>query len=695
MQAVRLYLLGFLTLFLELVLIRYLAGNIWNLGYFPNLVLLGVFVGMGTGFVFHHRFSDTTSRRLLLGSVILLLALSALIHFERPAVPGFTRGFAEFDGELFYTATPAKSDQFSLIAFALWFLLVVSIFFLISQRTAKFFRLFEPLKAYTLDISGSLCGILCFMLMSWLQLPAFLWFVIVLGLYLLVLEQWSARLAAVPLILTVSFIARYEDTRLLSAPKYTGSIEVRWSPYQKVEYSADSRSGTKDQIFVNGVYHQNMNTGEQIRRGFYSRPYDDRAQRPELPPYENVLVIGAGSGNDVTAALMHGAKHVDAVEIDPVIAALGRKYHPEKPYDDPRTVVTINDARAFMTRTGRKYDLIVFALTDSLVKVSPMAQLRLENYIYTVDSIRRANNLLTPDGDLLFYNLYRKPWLIQKIKIMIQQATGRWPRIISERKDGFAVLLTGKHNQGEALEGTEGIVEPATDDWPFPYLKEKGIPAPYIAAMAGLTFIAALLLFFVQRSAKGERLATGISIKLAFLFMGIAFLLLETKSVIQFSLLFGTTWINSSLVFLGVLALVLAANWTAALLKNVSRALWLSYILLIAFCLLTLLYPLSNLLYVENPVLRFITASILTFSPIYFANVIFSITFRDQEIAEHLFGWNLIGATLGGVLEYSSLALGYDRLAIIVAICYTIVFLLLVRRAPAARLVSPGVLRAR
>jgi hypothetical protein len=37
---VKLFSLGFLTLFLELALIRYLAGNIWNLGYVPNLVLI-------------------------------------------------------------------------------------------------------------------------------------------------------------------------------------------------------------------------------------------------------------------------------------------------------------------------------------------------------------------------------------------------------------------------------------------------------------------------------------------------------------------------------------------------------------------------------------------------------------------------------------------------------------------------------
>jgi hypothetical protein len=107
------------------------------------------------------------------------------------------------------------------------------------------------------------------------------------------------------------------------------------------------------------------------------------------------------------------------------------------------------------------------------------------------------------------------------------------------------------------------------------------------------------------------------------LLVGIAFLLLETKSVIQFSLLFGTTWINSSLVFLGVLALVLAANWTAVLLRSSRRALWFAYLLLMAFCILGLIYPLSNLLYLENRILRFIAATLLTFSPIFFATTTF------------------------------------------------------------------------
>ena len=147
-------------------------------------------------------------------------------------------------------------------------------------------------------------------------------------------------------------------------------------------------------------------------------------------------------------------------------------------------------------------------------------------------------------------------------------------------------------------------------------------------------------------------------------------------------LLFGTTWTNNSLVFLAALLLVLAANAIAARITD-PRALPLAFVLLLVSCLATLVYPLGNLLGVASPALRFVLASLLTFSPIFFANLIFSLTFRDQPVAEHLFGWNLIGTTLGGVVEYTSMWAGYNALAVVVALCYSGVFALifLARRA--------------
>jgi hypothetical protein len=671
-NSLKLFLLGFLTLFLELILIRYLSGNIWNLGYFPNLVLLAVFVGMGSGFVFHHRLSPKSSDRIFQIAIFLLVALVAFLYWKRPAVPGFGRALGEVGGEIFYTATPVKQQEISWLIFALWFFFIVLIFAFISQRTAKLFSLFPPLKAYTLDISGSCTGILTFMLMSWLHTPAWIWFLALIPLFVAVQNNLKSKLAVLPLLGLIAWVAWIQDSKLLSDPNFAGTMEVHWSPYQKVEYTFDTK--TPHQIFVNGVYHQNMNNAEEIRRAFYSSPYGER-KKQNLPAYKNVLIIGSGSGNDVAAALMNGVEHVDAVEIDPLIAMLGKKHHPAKPYDDSRVRLIIDDARSFMTNTQNRYDLIVFALTDSLVKVSPMSQLRLENYIYTTDSIRRAYSLLSDNGDLLFYNQYRKQWLIEKLQIMIHDATGKYAKTIIQRY-AFAVLLVGKHVEANFSLTTDQI-DSATDDWPFPYLKVKGIPDIYIGAISTLAILSIILLILVQRTSRAVSSSENLPLKLAFFFMGTAFLLLETKSVIQFSLLFGTTWINNSLVFLGILVLVLIANWTATLFENSGRVLWIAYALLLVFCAAAFIFPLSGLLKIQQPWLRFIFASIFTFSPIYFANLIFSVTFRNQPVAEHLFGWNLIGATAGGALEYTSMAFGYNMLAAVVAICYTIVFLLL------------------
>ena len=68
-------------------------------------------------------------------------------------------------------------------------------------------------------------------------------------------------------------------------------------------------------------------------------------------PFDDVLIIGAGSGNDVAAALAQGAGHVDAVEIDPVINELGRLHHPNRPYSDPRVSIHLDDGRSFVRKT--------------------------------------------------------------------------------------------------------------------------------------------------------------------------------------------------------------------------------------------------------------------------------------------------------------------------------------------------------
>jgi spermidine synthase len=680
-RALRLVSLGFATMFLELLLIRYLAGTIWNLGYFPNLVLMAVFVGMGLGFALHRWVTEQMGHRLFLAAPFAILVLVGFVYVGRPATPGFSQWSADIGGDLYFTLTPERAATTGYAPFIACFLITVMISALISQRTAKVFHAFEPLTAYTLDITGSCCGILLFMAISGLHVDAAFWFVLLMPAFVVGLERPSSRAAAmvtVPL-LAAAWIVHVDDSHLAFDSSFAGPREVTWSPYQKVEYM-DPGQGAPPSIFVNGISHQAMMSAEQLRSVAYQATFDDRAQRASLAPYKKVLVIGAGSGNDVATALMNGASWIDAVEIDPVIQDLGLRHHPLHPYSDPRTHVTIDDGRAFMRRAGHDYDLIIFALTDSVVKVSGVSQLRLENYIYTEESVRDAFNLLNEHGDLIFYNFYRRPWLIDKLTRMITAATARKPRLIWKRADFAAFVVEKDGERVEAIAETPDAAQPATDDWPFFYLMRRGIPELYMIAMSVVAAFIAMMLGAMQLVAKkagsGEATPGRSRLRLVFVLMGIAFSLLETKSIIQFSLLFGTTWLNTSLVILAVLISVLAANWTVTALGSRLRIAPV-FVLLMAATAIPFIYPLSRLLEIESGLARFIVAALMTFAPVFAANLLFSMAFKPQKQAADLFGWNLFGATLGVVIEYFSMLLGYSALAGIVLVTYALAFVLL------------------
>src|SRR5205823_10407034 len=147
-----------------------------------------------------------------------------------------------------------------------------------------------------------------------------------------------------------------------------------WSPYYRVAVSRPAGDGTIA-ISVNQIPHQSIVPLAKLRsvHAFYFLPY----QHTPANPLNDVLIVGAGTGNDVAVALSEGAKHVDAVEIDPRLYRIGVDRHPDHAYRDPRVCATIDDGRAFLERSQARYDLILFALPDSLTLVAGQSSLRL------------------------------------------------------------------------------------------------------------------------------------------------------------------------------------------------------------------------------------------------------------------------------------------------------------------------------
>jgi len=138
-------------------------------------------------------------------------------------------------------------------------------------------------------------------------------------------------------------------------------------------------------------YHDAL---RQFRR-YYDLPFTVNSQR------DTALIVGGGTGSDARAASRNHYQHVTSVDIDAQIVALGREFHPEHPYRDPRVVTVIDDARAFFNRpSAEKYDIVCFGLPDSHAMSSAMSTLRLDNYVYTEEGIRAAWEKVGPGGHL-------------------------------------------------------------------------------------------------------------------------------------------------------------------------------------------------------------------------------------------------------------------------------------------------------
>jgi hypothetical protein len=385
-------------------------------------------------------------------------------------------------------------------------------------------------------------------------------------------------------------------------------------------------------------------------------------------PLNNVLVIGAGTGDDVANALHMGAKHIDAVEIDPELYQLGSHLNPDHPYQSSRVSVHVNDGRAFLEQAHSRYDMILFALPDSLTLVAGQSSLRLESYLFTLEAVEAAKAHLNRGGLFAMYNYYRTTWLRDRLANTLDVAFGQAPCI--DNPNGLTVLSVSMSPSaahcGTVWQRPANAIAPATDDHPFVYLDGNSIPGLYLVTL-GLILLASILL--VRPASGPYRRMTGYA---DLFFMGAAFMLLETKNIVQFALLFGTTWLVNALVVAGVLVAVLAAIEVSR--HVVVRRPALLYAALLAALVVAWAVPPESLLTL-SPLPRFAVAVVIAFAPIFMANMVFAQRFRTTGDSGTAFGANLLGAILGGVLEYLSLIAGYRWLLVVVALLYGLAFI--------------------
>lgn len=696
-DGMQLFICSALSLFLELMLIRYISVEVHIFAYFKNLALMACFLGLGLGFAW-----TSSTRPYFRWSALAFLLLSMLLstalilHWNALT---FTNPF-----EFMMFGVGATSEQIptlldsakSLGVILLIFALTTFIFIGFGQQIGTLFEKFSPLKAYSINVAGALCGSLLFTLLCALETPPGIW-IISVGALWLVTRVSVVQFAMVAFGLAHLWLVPY-IAGLYYGPNYVTTL---WSPYYRIDVVKALSPQNQLWGYELKVNYDTFQTlldcspanlakfPPEIQKGMlsiFAHPYECLDFKPK-----KVLVLASGNGCDVAAGLRHGVEEIDAVDIDPVLTRLGSTMHPEKPYKDPRVHLHVMDARTYLQTCKKKYDLILFAYLDSHTAFSSLSSLRTDNYIFTVESYKQAANLLTDRGIVFVDFISFKPWLWNRHTNALALASGMTP--IASYSESPTVG-TGSMAAGPGLKylnasriklpgetrpvDTKSGVLLATDDWPFLFMPARELTWTYAIPLLLVLSFSSLFVAREMRSGFKDQL------NWLMLLLGMGFMLLEVRAMADLSLLFGSTWIVNAAVISTVLVMILIGNFIASRLdtKHARPA----ALLLIASLFASTLTTPAALLPLGVPTAH-IAGTILYLLPAALAAVLFALIFKQVKQTPQALAFNIFGGVLGVSLEYLSMLLGVRALGWIAIAIYSsalLVVMLLARVKPDA-----------
>jgi SAM-dependent methyltransferase len=689
-------------LFLEMMLIRWLDTEIRIFAYLQNTVLIVCFLGLGMG-CFSCR-QPVSARDVLLPWLVLTVLFAVPIC--RTAFAGISGLLGNLgDMPIWYveaSQNPWMSLLSAILGLTLTFCLMVVLWEIFVPLGRLLGRLLDDhprtIRAYSVNVAGSLAGIGLFVVVSAFSLPPAVWVLAAAAPLWPFLGRDRQRLVndgLLAAILAGTWIAGRQPQ----------AEEVVWSPYQKLAlyHSSANRNPVLAGdylIEVNNVGYQGMIDlrPEKIAD-------DDRipAELRGLSQYDlpllfqpgaaNVLIVGSGAGNDVAGALRGGARRVTAVEIDPVILAMGRRCHPERPYDSERVTVVNDDARSFFATTTDKYDLVIFGLLDSHTSTA-MTNARLDHYVYTRESLSHARALLAEGGVMVLSFEARKPYIADRMSRTLTEVFGHvplafrvpgsgagWGGVLFVAGDPVAIQKTLASNprlrqQIADWQAANPLSLPHTtavtsDDWPYLYLENPRFPLLYYL----LAVLMLVLLVYARR-----RLKTGLwgngrwqALHWHFFFLGAAFMLLEVQDISKASVVLGNTWQVNAVIVSAILCMVLLANLIVALRPRLPQ--WPIAAALIVSCLGLYCFDLSRLAFLPYTI-KAVLVGALTTLPILFSGIIFIGSFAQVQRKDLALGANLIGALVGGLLQSVTFVTGIKALLLIVAGLYLLAMLL-------------------
>jgi spermidine synthase len=677
----RLLMVSIAGLYLEIVLIRWLGTEVKIFAFFQNLSLMVCFLGFGVGCF------SSRKRGSLLPSLAAATALVVAVNLPFRDWHEFLRMMSSIlafspDASLWGTFQFHQSTYYPLLAVSLaivaGFLMLIAIAMIPLGRWVGHYLETAPntVAAYSVNLLGSLAGIWLLAVLAYFWLSPAYWFIAAFVLVLFAQPfSWRSGIIACALL---------ASTLLALIPR--GNESVYWSPYQKLsmtdlgnqQYMIDVNN--EGYMSIANVTPEYMAKHPELANVYQDSSYDSPFRFAKS--VKRVLVIGSGAGNDVAAALRHGATHIDAVEIDPLISSLGARLHPEQPYASPKVHLITNDARNFMRQSHDKYDVIIFGLLDSHTEFSGYSNMRVDNYVYTEESFREAKRLLNQDGILVLKFEVRQPWtwigqrfysmlsgtfshppltyyteqidVLAKATVFIESDSPElWKRASETQESAFV----SSHPPAFQL-AVDHAPPPTTDDWPYVYHSGHTIPRAYYSVSAVILVLALYMVgpFFTPKESSTWQ----------FFLLGAGFLLMENQLVSRLALYFGTTWQVNCIALTGILTVLLLANFYVGFRRPGNLGIY--YALLCVALVANYGIPWARVSGAGTQVGILICLAYCV--PFFFAGIIFTESFRRFSGQSSAFGANMLGAVAGGLAQNLSFITGMKALLLIAAVIY-------------------------
>jgi spermidine synthase len=413
---------GFTALLYEIAWTRALAVVLGSSIYAFSSMLGAFLTGIALGSLLFRRWIDRTERPLLLleGGLVALAGLGLLTTLALPHLPGVLLAWMRAEG-LASTRIVAAQIGLSMLAMLPATLILGGLFPLVARLLAHGTRdAGEAVgRVYFANTVGSATGAFCtgFILIPWIGLRDTLAVgaivnLSVAGLLLLATRREGRGIvpglallavAAVLCVVPIPFDRTALTRGVFRSPESALDFGLPFLPLDGIPqrellYYRDGLNSTVSVERDEGSLALRVN-GKIDASDFADMPTQVLlGQVPLLfgPPAKKVLVIGYASGVTTGSVARHrGVERIDAVEIEPAIMEASRFFEARsgRPLDDPRVTLILDDARAYLSSTRERYDVIISEPSNPWM--SGVSNL------FTREFFRIAHRALEPGGRLL------------------------------------------------------------------------------------------------------------------------------------------------------------------------------------------------------------------------------------------------------------------------------------------------------